>query len=784
MKIALFTTLLAIATAGFAQSTGSRPECPYMTFEGPGNTAKQYLPLVDLTANVHIAASIADVSLVQTFTNAFSAPIEAVYVFPGSTNAAIYGLSMQIGDRTVYARIEEKYKARAQYETAKEDGYRASLLEQKRPNVFQMKVANIMPGDTIRVTLNYTEYIDNDAGTYRFVLPTTIGPRYSGENRYHTAPPIEATYLPGEVSSSHPLAISLRLSAGVPIQHVTSSSHRIDVNMIHDKYYRVSLNPTERYKANKDFIFEYKLRGDELASGILQHTDDTEQFFMLQVQPPKQVRLDMVPPREYLFVIDVSGSMNGFPLETAKVLLENLLFDLRPQDRFNIIQFEFGSKQLFRESVTATQQNIDRAVAFVRTRNSLGGTNLASALQGVYDQVRNAEISRSTVIITDGHIEAEKKVFKLIRDNLFRSNVFAFGIGSSVNRYLIEGVAQAGMGRSFIVTDPAFAPAKANELATYINRPALTDISIDFSTNKVYEVSPLSFPDVLSDRPLTIYGKYFGVLTDDIVVHGRTGSERYAQRIVARQDSLHNPALKYLWARSKIKELIDFNDATSRIIEEVKNLGLTYSLLTDYTSFVAVDSELANNDQRPVSIRQPIPVPADYSNAPNYRMRLQATGAVSRAAGSSPITIALPAQSNISAPLLLIKWDNRVPGPYRVIVEDIHSDVIFEQTTDENYLWLQTEQLYDMGKKFFLLRVASGDQRSAEHGLKYEKSDGSYDLMFDFNYGYPVADYIKVIDALMNSNYEVDAFTLVEIALIHYPTDKTLLEKWNMLWMR
>ena len=706
-------------------------------------------------------------------------------MFPGSSKSAVYGLTMKIGERIVVAEIQEKFKARETYTEAVQEGKRASLLEQVRPNVFQMTVGNIMPQDTIEVTLQYTEYVESIDGQYQFMVPTTIGERYSGENHGEQSHITPSYVLSNE--SPYSVAIQVAIASPVPIAEAKSNTHRIDLNVTDQHHWTTQLSQTEQFAGNRDFILEYRLRGEALASGLLLHEGETENFFMLQIQPPKYVAKEAVPPREYLFVVDVSGSMHGFPMETAKELMFNLLDDLRPNDLFNVLPFAGASNKLFRESQLATEDNIKKAQRYMRSRISGGGTNMASAFRDVYRSMPETPYSRSIILITDGHIEAEQKVFREIRENLNKANVFAFGIGSSVNHFLIEGVARAGMGEEFIVTHAALASEKANQLANYIKRPALTNIKIDFKDNKVYDFSPISIPDVLSDRPLTIYGKYEGTMSDDIIIFGNTGSEPYYETVKAPNDSsLTNPALRYLWARNKLQDLDDFYENRNELKYEVTKIGLTYHLLTPYTSFVAVDDEVANISPMMATIKQPLALPDNPGyNQNTYRGRMNATGAVSRASGSSEIQVFLPVQSEVSGPISLLRWQNNgtPSNMYTVVIEDIYNNELVHEEVFKEYYWINYEALNaPMG--YYLVKIHARDEASSEIGIKHLNTNVSaFNKLFDLNMKYPIDEYLSAIDSLYQSGMNVDAITLTEIAIIHYPESPDIKEIRERIWV-
>ncbi|MEQ8469831.1 MAG: VIT domain-containing protein [Marinoscillum sp.] len=766
----------------FGQKPGHYRPAPYIQCY-VAESGLRNLPLHDFTVDAEISGPIADITLEQTFVNTFNVPLEVIYVFPASSRAAIYGLTMTIGDRMINAEIQQKYQARETYKKAVEDGYRTSLLEQTRPNVFQMRVGNIMPKDTIVVSLFYTEFIESNNGYYQFIVPTTIGQRYAGENRRGEAEPVITTYT-STSQSPYPLNININLNSPVPISHVKSSSHKIDFDVMDTQNWAIILNPTERFSANRDFIFEYRLRGEQLESGALVNEGESENFFMLQIQPPQQVTYEDVPPREYLFVLDVSGSMQGFPMATAKDLLEELLEDLKPNDIFNIVPFEFASTKLFRTSQLATDDNIRKARRFMRMRMSSGGTNMTNAFRDVYRSISDEPISRSIILITDGQIEAEKRVLQEIRNNLYKANVFAFGIGLNVNRYLIESVASAGMGEAFIVTNSAYAREQATALARYIKRPALTNIRVDFTNNFVYDVSPPSLPDVLSERPITIYGKYEGELSEEIIITGVSGKSNYQKTITLAPDaSRQNAALTYLWARNRLKDIEEFGPEGLDRQNAITQLGLQYNLLTDYTSFVAVDSEVANISNQLVSVAQPLARPANPIPATEYQQRLYTTGAVSRAASTGNLRLHLPAQSEVSAPLVLVSWKASESGPYVLTLDNIYNQNLLTKEITDNYFWLNLQDYeYDMG--LYLLKITNQNgETSSEVGLKKVMGLGEdFRDLFNLNYAFGEQEYLSAISDLLNNKLLVDAFTLVEIAVMNYPESEPLNQKRNEIW--
>lgn len=572
-------------------------------------------PLESTAVDVRISGVIADVTVRQSYRNAGPSPIEAVYVFPASTRAAVHGLRMTIGDRTIEAVVKERAEARRAYEDARSQGKSASLLEQQRPNVFQMNVANILPGDRIDVELRYTELLVPEHGVYELVYPTVVGPRYS--NRLSDTAPAEqrwiaSPYLRMEQPPPSRFRIAVSLDGGLPLQDVGSPSHALEVTYPALTRANMELDSSESHPADRDFILRYRLQDERIRTGLLLDNSGDERFFLLMVQPPQRVKPAEVPPREYVFVVDVSGSMNGFPLDMSKRLMRGLLQGLRPQDTFNVVLFAGGSAVMAPRSVPATPDNVQAAMRVIDAQQGGGGTELLRALDAALDLPEAGQV-RSIVILTDGYVDVEAETFERIRRSAGRASVFAFGIGSSVNRFLIEGLAHAGQGEPFVVIGPEAAESAVQRFQRYVEAPLLTDIEIEWGELDAYDVEPRIVPILMAERPLIVSGKWRGRAEGSVVISGRRGAEEWSAAVPLTDaaGSTPNPALRYLWARERLWLLSDFAGLgeTSELRDQVVALGLRYNLLTRHTSFVAVDHEVRNTSGRADTVHQPLPLP-------------------------------------------------------------------------------------------------------------------------------------------------------------------------------
>jgi len=616
----LALAVFMFASTGHAETENQKTLSPYFYIEN-GDPSVDRFPLKKTHVNVTITGVIADVVVTQKYVNHGTRPITARYIFPASTRAAVHGMKMKIGEHMICAKVKERNIAQKEFNTAKKQGKSASLLKQQRPNVFSMNVANIMPEDIIEIELHYTELLVPTDGTYEFIYPTVVGPRYSNQNETDSPETdhwIKNPYLKEGSEDHTEFDIDLSISTGIALQELVCPSHKTEIVWESKSLARILMATSEKYGGNRDFILNYRLAGKTIESGLMLYSGKDENFFLLMVQPPEQVKPADIPPREYIFVVDISGSMHGFPLNTAKKLLKNLIENLKESDKFNVVLFAGGSKVMAPASVPASGENIHSAIRLIDGQKGGGGTELSLALKKALSLPADETYSRTILIITDGYIAAEKDVFHLIQQNLNRTNVFAFGIGSSVNRYLIEGMAKAGHGEPFVVTQPLEAHGAAQRFRNYVQSPVLTHIAVTYDGFETYDMEPPVIADLFARRPVMVFGKWRGNPQGTIELTGVDGSGKYLKTVhVSETKPLKvNSALKYLWARTRIGRLSDFNfkDHTHDTRAQITSLGLTYNLLTANTSFVAVHEVVRNPEAQSQEVHQPLPLPLHVSN--------------------------------------------------------------------------------------------------------------------------------------------------------------------------
>jgi Ca-activated chloride channel family protein len=626
--LGLATSLLGTAivhAASYQDSPGERrTDSPYFFVQSDNPTVDR-LPLKSTRVEARITGVMADVTVTQHYRNEGTRPIEARYVFPGATRAAVHAMNVRLGERLITARIREKQQAQVEFDTAKREGRTAALLEQHRENVFQMSVANILPGDDVNVELRYTELIVPREGKYQFVFPTVVGPRYNGSASQPAGPAATANawaatpYLqPGQPSPTQ-FELNVHLVSPLALQAVASPTHAAEVARPNDREATVRL-PAGTGSNNRDFVLDYRLAGERIESGLVltRGANGGENFFLAMVEPAHVVRPEAIVPREYIFVVDISGSMHGFPLETAKVLLEKLVGSLRASDTFNVLLFAGSNRMLAPESVPATRANIEQALRTLKEIQGSGSTELLPALRKALAVPRDGDRARTFVVVTDGYVTVEREAYELIRRNLSSANLFAFGIGASVNRQLIEGMARAGQGEPFVVLNQDTAPKQAERFRRMIEAPVLTRVQARFEGLQVYDVEPVTLPDVFAGRPVVVFGKWRGEARGRMVLEGHTadGPMTSAVEVEASRVTHDDAALRYLWARHRIASLTDQEtlEGGHTLRDAILDLGLRYNLLTQYTSFIAVDQVVRNkNPGDTPTVDQPSPLPAGVS---------------------------------------------------------------------------------------------------------------------------------------------------------------------------
>ncbi|HKS26369.1 MAG TPA: VIT and VWA domain-containing protein [Pyrinomonadaceae bacterium] len=630
----LALSLLPTARPALAQNAGGGTQGALAAVNSRGEAVGN-CPLKRTNVKAEISGFLSRVRVTQEFENPFKEKIEAVYTFPLPQAAAVDDMTMQVGDRTVRGRILRREEAQAVYEAAKTNGQVASLLDQERPNIFTQSVANIMPGEKVTVEISYVETLKYEDGTYEFTFPMVVGPRYipgaaTGRQGTGTSPDtnkvpdasrITPPVMPEGMRAGHDISLEVMLDAGVSLDGITSKSHEIDVDRRSASSALVRLkNRTEI--PNRDFTLRYDVAGKLMSDAVLTHRGGRGGFFTMILQPPERVSAEDVTPKELVFVLDTSGSMNGFPIEKAKETMKLALDSLYPQDTFNLITFAGDTHVLFEKPVPATPENMRKAQAFLASRTGGGGTEMMKAIRTALDPSDAQNHVRIVCFMTDGYVGNDMEIIGEVQKHP-NARVFAFGIGSSVNRYLLDKMAEEGRGEVEYVSLNEDGSRAARRFHERVRNPLLTDISVDWAGLPVADVYPKRIPDLFGAKPVMVTGRYTGHASGTVKLRGKINGREVVREIpvnLPEADSNHD-VLATLWARTRIDDLMskDYNGAQQGAMkdglqETITQLGLEYRLMTQFTSFVAVEEVVVTDGGQPRRVEVPVELPAGVSN--------------------------------------------------------------------------------------------------------------------------------------------------------------------------
>ncbi len=613
---------------------------------------KLYQPamLVNSSADFNINGIIATVTLTQSFINNGRTVVNGLYTFPLPENSAVNFLKIQIGNRTIEGKIIEKNTAKKLFQQAKQQGKKASLVEQHRPNLFTNKIANIGAKEQITVTLKYVQHVAYDKGIFNLRFPMTITPRYSPVNKKNHPNEIlntdntnneeqkvvqqdqnnnhKTSYL-SQLGSKHKnnIQLTINLNAGVLLQSITSPSHILTTQQSPEntKHYEISVGHVN-VPMDKDFILQWRpLAKITPQLSIVHQNLDGDMYALAMLIPPiinKENNTENVTfARDITFIIDTSGSMQGSSIKQAKQSLRFALNTLTSKDSFNIIAFESTTTNLFNSTMMATVNNLAQANAFISQLSADGGTEmyqpLSNALSMRQTHLQSIDAIKQILFITDGAVSNEQALFKLISNTSELPRLFTVGIGSAPNGYFMRKAAQFGQGSYTYISNVNEVEEKMSTLLSKISRPALKNIQVKFHPLHVgsLEQYPNKVPDLYVDEPLIIAFKT-SITPTSIQLFGQLASQPWQEKLdltlknnISSSHNIkgmniktlnhttktnQNLGISSIWARAKIEDLLD-SVITGKSINEVKphiiNTSIQHQVMSPYTSFLAVETE-------------------------------------------------------------------------------------------------------------------------------------------------------------------------------------------------
>src|SRR2546425_2162937 len=599
---------------------------------GPGGKPLGACALRHTDVAVEISGFVARVTVTQVFASRFAEPVEAIYTFPLSDRAAVDAMSMRTGERTIRGEIKRREEARRIYEAARAAGQVAALLDQERPNIFTQTLANLMPGATVEIRIEYVEPLVFRDGTFEFSFPTVVGPRFipgtptghagagwaPDTTRVPDASRITPPVTPEGTRAGHDIAIAVDIDAGVPILDVASPLHPIDVERPEANKARVRLRDQAEIP-NRDFVLRYAVAGDEVRSGHLAHRDDEgDGYVTFVLLPPKRVTRETAAPKEMIFVIDRSGSQAGLPLEKAKETMRWILDHMNPNDTFQVVDFGNTANVLFPTPQPANPEMKRQARAHIDALEANGGTMMAEAVRTVCALPADDHRLRVVTFMTDGYIGNDFEVIDLVRSLRGPSRWFSFGAGNGVNRFLLVGLARAGGGEvDYILLNDA-GEAVAQRFYERIAAPALTDVRLEFRGLDVTDVFPTAPSDVWDRRPLIVHARYRTPGAGQVVLRGFRQGKPYRQVIDVNlpERAAGSGAIASMWARAKVDDLmwqdlagLQSGNFPEALREEIVQTALGHRLMTQFTSFVAVEDRVVNEGGAQRTVTVPVDMP-------------------------------------------------------------------------------------------------------------------------------------------------------------------------------
>ncbi|MGH1538618.1 MAG: marine proteobacterial sortase target protein [Gammaproteobacteria bacterium] len=585
-------------------------------------------PTVDTDVQMNINGLVARVNVTQHFTNPSNEWVNGIYVFPLPENAAVDHMSMIIGDRIIEGKIKEKQQAKKIYEQAKQQGKKASLVEQQRPNIFTNSVANIGPNEKISISIQYQQTLQYDQGQFSIRFPMVVGIRYIpgaqkiagfkgtgwAMNTYEV--PDASSITPPITNKNqgydNPVSININLQAGFPLVNVASSYHPISKQTHDANHFEIQLAHSTT-PANRDFELTWRPQiTHEPQAALFTQDKGNDRYALLMLLPPEiDWNKQQTIAKEMVYVIDTSGSMSGESLQQAKQALLLGLNELKSDDWFNIIQFNSYTESFSSQALPARENNIERAKAYIHSLYANGGTELATALNTSLSNISKSDRIRQVVFLTDGSVGNEAQLFKIINKKLNNSRLFTIGIGSAPNSYFMHEAASLGRGTYTYIGKIEEVKEKMSQLFHKLNHPVLSDIEMRWQDESEVDYWPNPIHDLYIGEPLIVSLKLQKNHTK-LELHGKTNQSNWST-ILPITNSSPATGLDVLWARNKIQSLnqkISRGTDPEEIKQAITELGLRHHIVTQHTSLVAVDITPskpadATNKDRVVPVKKP-----------------------------------------------------------------------------------------------------------------------------------------------------------------------------------
>ncbi len=606
-----------------------------LTIIEPDGNSGGGCPLEHTSVRGEISGFISRVSVVQTFHNPRQDKIEAIYTFPLPNEAAVDEMLMRVGSRVVRGEIKKREEARRIYQEARDRGNVASLLDQERPNIFTQSVANIMPGEKVEITIRYVEMLPYNDGSFKFVFPMVVGPRFipgvptekqgagwaPDTDKVPDASRITPIVTPEGTRAGHDIDLTVSIDAGVPIRELKSKLHEVTIQRGGPTRAEVALQDQKEIP-NRDFVLEYGVAGDQIQSGFLAHKEGDEGYVALIMIPPKKVSPEQIAPKEMIFVIDRSGSQHGKPLDKAKETMKYVIEHMNQDDTFNVIDFGNTARMLFSEPKKNSPETRAKAMKYIYALDANGGTWMGPAVEKVCNIPAQENRLRIVTFMTDGYVGNDFEIISLVQKLRGKSRWFPFGAGNSVNRFLLDNMARVGGGEVDYILLNRPGEEVAKKFYQRIAAPVLTNISLQMDGLSLQETFPKDVSDLWDRKPIIFKAKYSKAAKGTVVIKGFAAGKPYEEKLEINlpEREAANSSLGSLWARAKVDDLMDLDligvqrgKVKEEIREEIIQVALKHRIMTQFTSFVAVEETVITAGGKPTTIAVPVEMPDGVS---------------------------------------------------------------------------------------------------------------------------------------------------------------------------
>ncbi len=558
----------------------------------------------------HVSGIITEVIIKQFFVYQGSSTLEASLLMPMHPSIMIHGGMVKVGNQSYKAEMKDKEKVREIYDQAKKklDPF---FLSWNEPNAFQMHVSGIQPGMRVSYEIRYTQIMKPNLGTYQLILPKPLRPYYLKVLDF--VPLYRDTFSDTSFSEmkefpAGSFTSTVIVAKGGSMANCTAKGFALQEN----ESAFIGTFSSKSPHSPQELSVEYQFADQEPAANVMMYEDNNDKFFLLTLHPPvnKQLR-DSNHSHEYVILCDSSALETG----AASTFWNSFSKGLYPGDKVNIQHFGNENIQLSDTSQFCTKDMVSRAHVFfnrVQETEGLEPIALIDRLTNILSQPQSGSMSARTIIIlSNGFVDAGPDIFEQVKMQLTDANIFAIATGNESNERFFDAISRLTMSEPMALKGNLESmEQQSNNIVRMLQNPALTKLKVGFDGFNAIELEPASYPDLYSERPVMIFGKFKGKAKGRIVITGMMGDQSFAKtlEISSIKQTVSNTALPYLWAKQRIALLIDYNvyERTSQRVNEITKLGKRYGVQTPYTAFGVLGNELGKNKVIPAIMYQPL----------------------------------------------------------------------------------------------------------------------------------------------------------------------------------